>query len=283
MSAAMSAFIKAIRLRFTDDALYWLIYLHCQPDQQFRTCRRVLLASGEDNLSIPVMHHASRYLSGWEKATLIETATEVIRICKTKNWWEQETGHEYIKFWRVAASLPNPFDGYSYDEIRGEFAQTLAEDDRTKSALAMIRLKDFKQYNPREFAAWFIKEALCRGADEAAETLKVMLEHPKVFRYDTNHLAQAHFRLFAGELGEQDDPEIGHSEACKLLEHAKDRWKDPQPIPTYYLDGLHTSGKDRRFAGIPASMYGMCKAFKKYGRLHPDDSWPTDFWYKIEA
>jgi len=53
-------------------------------------------------------------------------------------------------------------------------------------------------------------------------------------------------------------------------------------LPSYYLDGIHTKGKDRRFTGMPASMYGMCRAYKKFGRLHPDDQWPSDFWWKIE-
>lgn len=120
-SAAMSAFIKAIRLRFTDDAIYWLHYLHRFPDQHYRLCRRILLASGEDNLSIPVMEHASVFLLGWKTATLLDMATEVVRICKTKNWWAQDDGYEYIKFWRIITSLPNPFQGCWYNTIRGSW------------------------------------------------------------------------------------------------------------------------------------------------------------------
>ncbi|MRS04443.1 hypothetical protein EG832_14685 [bacterium] len=83
MSAAMSAFIKAIRLRFTEDAVYWLHYLNALPNQRYRICRRILLATGEDNLSIPVMHHASKFLSDWKTATLhgIEVVPKNRTVC----------------------------------------------------------------------------------------------------------------------------------------------------------------------------------------------------------
>ena len=282
VSAAMSAFIKAIRLRFTEDAIYWLHYLHTFPDQRYKLCRRILLASGEDNLSVPVMHHASKYLTGWKTATLHDTATEVVRICKTKNWWEQmTTGHQYIKFWRIATALPDSFDGW-YQDIVGELVESLADEDRTKSASALIVLKRFKQYDPKTVAGLFIRQAKFQNNYEAADTLQVMLDHPKVFKFDTNHLAQAHFRLFAGLLGEQENPDVDPDEVQELLDQVEDKWKAPKPIPSYYLDGMHTAGKDKRFMGIPASMYGMCKAYKKFGRLHPDDVWPSDFWWRIE-
>jgi len=281
-SAAMSALIKSIRLRFTEDAIYWLHYLNTFPDQHYRICRRILLATGEDNLSIPVMHHASKFLSGCKNATLHDMATEVVRICKTKNWWEQDDGHQYIKFWRIVTSLPDPFKGCWFQDIRGELAEALAEENRIRSALALIRLKKFKHYNPKEFADWFTRQAEQLDSQEAVETLQVMLENPRAFKFDDNHLAQAHFRIFAGTLGEQDDPEIDPEEVQEFIDLAEARWKAPQPVPSFYLDGVHTSGKDKRFMGIPASMYGMCLAYKKFGRLHPDDVWPPDFLWRIE-
>ena len=281
-SAAMSAFIKAIRLRFTEDAIYWLHYLHHLPDQRYKLCRRILLATGEDNLSIPVMQQASKLVLNWKNATLHEMATEVIRICKTQNWWAQEDGHDYIRFWRIITSLPNPFQGCWYDTIRGELAEALAEENRTTSALALIRLTDFKHYNPKKFAEWMQEQTEMLGAEQATETLEIVRQHPKELKFDSNHLAQAHYRLFVGELGEQKNPRVTQTEVQRLLDKVAEKWKNPQPVPSYYLDGIHTKGKDRRFTGIPASMYGMCRAFKKFGRLHPDDQWPADFWWKID-
>ncbi|MRS02275.1 hypothetical protein EG832_03445 [bacterium] len=179
-------------------------------------------------------------------------------------------------------SLANPFKGYRYQDIRWEFAEALADNNRRKSALAMISLKGFKNYNPKEFAGWFTGQAEQLQAQEAVDTLSVMIENPRAFKFDDNHLAQAHFRIFSESLGEQDDPRIDPEAVQELIEQAKVRWKNPVPIPSYYLDGVHTSGNDRRFMGIPASMYGMCLAYKKFGRLHPDDVWPSDFWYRID-
>lgn len=158
----------------------------------------------------------------------------------------------------------------------------MAEENRTTSALALIRLTDFKHYNPKEFAGWLMQQAEELEVEEAVRTLEIVRRHPRELKFDSNHLAQAHFRMFEGTLGEQANPRVTTTEVRRLLNKAEKQWENPQPVPSYYLDGIHTKGKDRRFAGMPVCMWGMCRAFKKFGRLHPDDQWPAEFWWKVE-
>lgn len=62
-SQALSGLVKSIRLRRTEDAVYWLIYLDGFPESEeltrkaarFRVARRILIASAEDGHSISVM------------------------------------------------------------------------------------------------------------------------------------------------------------------------------------------------------------------------------------
>jgi len=119
--------------------------------------------------------------------------------------------------------------------------------------------------------------AKARESKEAIETLDGFRPMAKIINYDFNFTGQAVHRFFE-PLGEQGPVKVMKSEATNLLEKAKKAWEDPKPIKSHYCDGIHTSGSDRRFAGILPAMWGCCKAYKKFGRLHPDDVWPGDFW-----
>ena len=67
------------------------------------------------------------------------------------------------------------------------------------------------------------------------------------------------------------------SEAAELLDKARERWKDPRPIPRWCCDGLHSAGNDVRFMGVWHHMYAVCRAFSHYGRVSPEDEWRPEF------
>jgi hypothetical protein len=48
-------------------------------------------------------------------------------------------------------------------------------------------------------------------------------------------------------------------------------------------DGIHCYGSDRRFAGTVENMMGVCCAFAKYGRVHPEDPHPPEFFDVVKA
>src|SRR5262249_30438446 len=101
-SDAISAFIKSVRLRRPEDAITWLVDLWRRPSTKPRVQRRVLICSGEDNLSVGVIERASDWYNGSRRRDLDAAATEVLRICQTKNWWAQKDGYEYLLAWRRA-------------------------------------------------------------------------------------------------------------------------------------------------------------------------------------
>src|ERR1035438_392312 len=66
-------------------------------------------------------------------------------------------------------------------------------------------------------------------------------------------------------------------ECYQLLDKAKERWQNPQPIPRWCCDGVHCAGDDPRFMGMLPQMYAVCKAFEHYGRVDPEDKWLPEF------
>jgi hypothetical protein len=64
---------------------------------------------------------------------------------------------------------------------------------------------------------------------------------------------------------------VAHSEVSDLIEKARARWKEPQPIPGWCCDGVHSAGNDVSFMGTWEHMWAVCKAFSHYGRVDPKD------------
>jgi hypothetical protein len=51
--------------------------------------------------------------------------------------------------------------------------------------------------------------------------------------------------------------EVSEDEVTDMLDQAKERWKEPHPIPRWLCDGIHCAGNDTRFAGILPNMYAV--------------------------
>ncbi len=70
---------------------------------------------------------------------------------------------------------------------------------------------------------------------------------------------------------------VSGEEVSDLLERPRERWKDPQPIPGWFCDGVHSAGNDVRFMRTWHHMYAVSRAFQHYGRLDPGDIWLPEF------
>jgi hypothetical protein len=107
-SQALSGLVKSIRLRRTEDAVYWLIYLDGFPESEeltrkaarFRVARRILIASAEDGHSISVMEAvASTFKSPLQAGypAGLPGGRDRPHFIKLPNWWNPSTGgHDYI-------------------------------------------------------------------------------------------------------------------------------------------------------------------------------------------
>ena len=100
-SQALSGLVKSLRLRRTEDAIYWLVYLDTfrAPNSRLRMARRLLIGSAEDGHSIEVMETVAGNFPQLTRARtdILYLAAEALRICKLPNWWHPFSGgKDYI-------------------------------------------------------------------------------------------------------------------------------------------------------------------------------------------
>jgi len=211
----------------------------------------------------------------------------VIRqLGKTRNWWADSWGFQYIVTWRKAEKTYKEYVGIGAEESFERIA-SLEESDVLEAIklFEAVRVGAKKTgYDAKRWAEWMYLIAKERQKGGAIKQWKMFLEKYWLLSWDVNYNSQAFFRTFMER--PDDDLElvaavVSLEETIQKLEEAKKEWEDPKPIPDYYLDGVHTVGKDRRFAGIGMYMAGCCLAYEKYGRLSPDDKWTQDIWEAI--
>jgi len=282
-SMAMSALIKATRLRFKDEAIYWLYYLWTQfPDQQsrFRLNRRILIMCAEDNISIPTMNRVGGWFTQSYKvgSTILSAAVETMRIMSSPNWYEQEDGRDFIRAWKGEYKNSTHHKTLEFPAMLKELREAVEEMDIVRCLGLISHTHKTRGFDARGLAREIHSMAIQTANLEARLTVGVFADHANALYYDTNYTGQALYRLCRGQLGLQVSPKVDRAAVANYLKLAKEDWKDPKPIPSYYLDGIHTSGSDRRFAGSSRSMGAACNAFEHFGRLHPDDDWKADFW-----
>lgn len=282
-SQALSGMVKSIRLRRVEDAVYWLVYLDTFKEAQsrFRTARRILIGSAEDGHSISVMEQVvgsfkriSRVQSGLE-----ELATEVVRICKVPNWWHPSSGgHDYIYHGLVGERLLSQLETDSTpDNLMNLMGQAIAEPDRAKGLAAALGFAQSRLGATKQ-AEFLLQCAKRAGHKEAARLAMVHLSARGPLASDNNFIGQAAWMLSGGASPVVDVIEPVHlGEAVELLEGARERWKDPKPIPGWCCDGVHSAGSDVRFMGVWHHMHAVCKAFQHYGRVDPSDEWLPEF------
>lgn len=285
-SMSVSALIKAIRLRHVEDAIYWLIHLRTFHSQAFRLGRRLLIISAEDNMNTAVMHRMAAFFhkGGWNvgEEGLFLSAAEVVRVCKTPNWWALEDGRHYVRDWaraeRIYESKEEEFKTSSFESVF-QYMADAAEAGESAHAIAAVHcIAANKMVKGVELADMLLSLAKDRKCKEAIETAEMYKSVSKTLGVDPNHPGQIAYRLSHGALGSQEPVKVLRGEVQDLLDAAHYRWADPEPIPAHYLDGIHSVGKDRRFSGCSIDMAAASSAFEHYGRLSPEDKWLPSFY-----
>ncbi len=284
-SQALSALVKSIRIRRIDEAVYWLVYLHSfkEKEYRFRTARRLLIGSAEDGHSIPVME---KVVSNFRKTVRPETdlvylIADAVRICKHQNWWHPESGgpdYIYQSLIGERAWLYKQWD-QRLQTLQNEIRWAIEERNRAGAlggTVAFNRLQE--RFGATAQAEFLLGLARIIGHDLAARLCEVHLSAKSALSGDNNFICQAAWMLAGGvsPVAEENEP-VTTEECCELLERAKERWRNPQPIPRWCVDGLHSAGDDPRFAGILPHMMAVCRAFEHYGRVEPDDVWLPQF------
>ena len=289
-SQALSGLVKSIRMRRVEDSIYWLVYLDGFPPSEkltrkaarFRVARRILIGSAEDGHSISVMENVAANFKLLCKldTPLIYLAAEIVRICKIPNWWNPVTGgHDYIY-----SNLVGYRQHVLYRKINDKDAamsslrKAVDEDDRAIALGAFRLLAELGMGSTRQ-AELLMTIAQEKNHEKAARLLNIHLGARSALSGDNNFTGMACWMLAGGEspVADQIEP-VAVGEVWELLDKAAERWKHPKPIPSCYLDGVHSGGNDRRYAGILQDMYAVCLCFSHYGNIEPENRWLPEFY-----
>ncbi len=282
----LSALVKTIRLRHTEDSVAYLLFLYQRfPDTWYRATRRILIGAAEDGLCAYTQKRTSEwFVNGWHhEAPVIEAVREIARICRTPNWWAQpkNAGHDYIFSWdraeKIAAASDFPQRELPFSEQLTQLEQEI-DFHRPARAIAILCCFDQKRgFKPALLGKFLQLLAERQGNLLAYEVSEIYLRQLRALSGDTNFVGQAIYRLACGELGIQEEVEVPDEECSALLEAGRKRLSELKAIPGYLLDGIHSPGRDRRFSGMSSDMAAACRAFTHYGRLDPTDKWLASF------
>jgi hypothetical protein len=289
-SQGLSALVKSIRMRRVEDAIYWLTYLDGfrvtdrqeQKAMRFRIARRILIGSAEDGMSIAVMENvASDFTALYKPETPLKClAANILRICKLPNWWDSASGgHDYVRSaligYRKHVLYRTATDA---DGVRELLQQALRARNRA-SALGALSLMPQVGIGSTKQAEFLLQMAREMRHEQAIRLLDIHLGARQALSSDNNFTGHAVWWLANGysPLANEAVP-VFPAEVDDLLEKAKKRWERPKPIPTFYCDGVHCAGNDRRYAGMLQDMYALCLCFSRYGNVHPENRWLPEFY-----
>jgi hypothetical protein len=282
-SQALSALVKSLRIRRTEDAAHWLLYLDSfkEPQYRFRTARRLLIGSAEDGHSVAVMEKVREVFPkiSTRQTELAYLVREAIRICKVRNWWHPTTGgRDYIYSGMLGQRELAYFDGERDAACMTRLIEEGIDRQKKSTALAgVIGLSEAKLGGTKQ--AELVLTLTRRLRHPMAERLaQIHLNTKSALSSDNNFRTQAAWMMAGGVSPVADAFEpVADSEVIALLERAKDRWKDPRPIPGWCCDGTHSAGNDVRFMGVWHHMNAVCQAYVRYGRVDPSDEWLPEF------
>jgi hypothetical protein len=287
IAQAMSALVKSVRLRHTEDAAYW--YLHvatCFPKDYFRLYRRMFIIGAEDCIDPAIQ----RQMYEWYKLAMVSKDRALInklavhliqRICSTENWWQSPSGQKYILGWRLtekaskaAGDLPNGMKDYFRSAECSTEIVTIATSNsplgiRTEKALYLHFHGCANGMNRAVYASKLVDAAIQSKNLQARMTAQAHVAYAKQLgNMDENWLAQALWRLLGHPLEAKTISTPGDLDA---LYNAKlqEVFEASRIPPAWTQDGVHCSGKDRRFAGLLSSMVACCNVFNAYNYLDP--------------
>lgn len=282
---ALSAMIKAVRLRYTNLAAYWFYYMWVRfPEERWRVCRRLVILAAEDNLSIPVQVSTASWLKygARKEAPFRRALVELIRLTKTPNWWACEEGAGYMEAWNDAYKLSkkHPYQGVNYSVLMQRLKEKALAGDTLDVFTIHAELISREGHNKKNYNTDLLTIATEASNLPAMRMLRMMLGNLRALYGDDNYEGQVLWWLSGREFPNQIDPPVSISEIEGAESFINKHWamEKKLPVPEWACDGVHTSGKDRRFGGILKSMVGCCRAFKHYGRLDPVDQWKPEFW-----
>jgi hypothetical protein len=211
--------------------------------------------------------------------SLEDPAAEVFRICKVRNWWYSGTGgHDYVyhgmlgerQLWQLRIDCNS-------ENFLNMLEQAIVEQDKAKALAAAMGFSQCRLGGTKQ-AEFLLKCAKKANHKDAQRLAMVHLRAKGSLSNDNNFICQSAWMLAGGTSPVADVIEpVDLREGVELIQKARERWKDPKPIPGWCCDGVHSAGNDVRFMGAWQHMYAVCRAFSYYGRVDPEDEWLPEF------
>jgi hypothetical protein len=209
---------------------------------------------------------------------VLHLAAEVVRICKIPNWWHPDSGGpDYIFQGMLGERVMQQWSPKNTEQLKQVLIDAIDDKDKTR-ALAAVMGWEVTRFGKTNQALFLQLLAVERNHELAKRLTDVHLRARSALSSDNNFLCQAAWMMAGGKspLALSIEPVL-ITEVMEMLDRIREKWKKPQPIPGWCCDGLHSAGQDERFMGAWFHMYGVCKAFEKYGRADPSDQWLPEF------
>ncbi|UOX39977.1 hypothetical protein [Vibrio phage V-YDF132] len=278
VSMAMSAMIKSVRLRDLDGACAYAKFLWDRTPPE-RMMSRLLMMSAEDGFNVSTMELISLANTQRTRMTAHKYCLLLSKICAEPNWYATESGRAYIRRWR-----DSEIRTHRKRKIRDAITllNTLNEayENKDEKLLIDVFTLGWNKYSNRTFVEWAYDKAKNDNNLLAMRTCEVFLNNANALYYDSNISGQAVYRVLM-ECGEmQEKVPRASQELHRRLLDVQPFDGNPDNIPSYFLDGIHTVGSDSRFAGVVKMMASCCNAFEKYGELDPNQEWSKDVFSK---
>jgi hypothetical protein len=290
----VSALVKSIRLRRTEDAITWLLTLWRYPTLRHRITRRVLISSGEDSISPELIGAVAGWYNGPHRQSFPHAAREVCRICGTPSWWAVQAGHDMILSWKRAESIAERVQTSSLDATLVLLDRAIARKNLLGGLGIFMRaslLRDFSNVGLVSALSPWVEQL---NNERVAKLFDGWRQVAPVLGRDTNISGLLVFLLLGGRLPVVSLPDIkdprvrliaNFPQCVQLTANGVGAATElPQP-PAWANDGIHARGDgpiDRRFAGVLSNFVAMCRAYDFYGRLDPSDPWFPEF-YSCDA
>ena len=276
----ISALIKSIRLRRTEDAIGWLRKLWAFPSLRHRIARRILISSGEDSISPELMVAVGGWFGGPHRYSYLHAACEVCRICETPSWWALPEGHQMMFSWKRAEWIAKGIQAYSLDGCLPLLDRAMDKKLLLGGQGVFTRISVLPGFSNVRLVDYFGPWVEQSNDARATALYDCWRGVAPILGRDTNICGMLLYLLLGGAVPNILVPHIEHSVVQSLLDRVRSESVGLE-LPTWANDGIHAHGDgpvDRRFAGVLCNFVGMCNAYEFYGRLDPGDPWLPEFY-----
>jgi hypothetical protein len=283
----LSALVKSIRLRRTEDAIKWLAVLWDLPSLRYRITRRILVSSGEDGFSPELIEAVVLWYGGPHRYSLAHAAREVCRICDTRSWWAVQEGHEMIFSWKRAERIAEGIQTNSLDAVLALLESAISKRNVLDGLGAFSRASLLPDFSNAWLAGALGRWVEQSGHERAGRLFDSWRVVAPVLGRDTNISGLLIFLLLGGLIPRVRSPDVGESPVTLIanmlprMQLASNQAEGIIDLPAWANDGIHARGEgpqDKRFAGVLCNFVAMCKAYDFYGRLDPSDAWLPEFY-----